>query len=83
MSFLWNLADISGDDVDRQMIWYESDESHGGADLANRWSDLLQSALDRLVLSPNRYGFAPENALWMPQFEIRQMLFRPWKSGVG
>ncbi|MFN0076348.1 MAG: type II toxin-antitoxin system RelE family toxin [Prosthecobacter sp.] len=83
MSFLWSLADTGEDDIDRQMIWYESDESHGGAVLANRWSDLLRLALDKLALSPHRHGFAPESGKWMPQYEIRQMLFRPWKTGVG
>lgn len=32
---------------------------------------------------PHRFGFAPENGKWLPEHEIRQMLFRPWKSGVG
>ena len=83
MSFQWSLADTGEHDIDRQMIWYESDESHGGAELANRWSDLLQSALEKLALAPQRHGFAPENGKWMQQYEIRQMLFRPWKSGAG
>jgi hypothetical protein len=83
MSFHWSLADTAEADIDRQMIWYEADELRGGADLANRWSDLLKSALVKLALSPHRHGFAPENGKWMPQHEIRQMLFRPWKSGVG
>ncbi len=83
MSFLWNLADTAEADVDRQMIWDESDEAHGGADLGNRWNGLLELALTKLAVAPHRHGFAPENGKWMPQYEIRQMLFRPWKSGVG
>jgi hypothetical protein len=83
MSFCWNLADSAEADVDRQMIWYEADESRGGSGLANRWSDALQLALDKLATAPHRYGFAPENGKWMRQYSVRQMLFRPWKSGAG
>jgi len=43
----------------------------------------LQTALEKLAVAPHRFGFAPENGEWFPQHQIRQMLFRPWKSGVG
>jgi mRNA-degrading endonuclease RelE of RelBE toxin-antitoxin system len=69
--------------VEAQVEWYRSDEKHGGDGLALRWFDLLHKALETLSKNPQRHGFAPENGKWMRQYEIRQMLFRPWKSGVG
>ncbi len=75
---------LSADEcVAAQVNWYREDEQRGGEALASRWFDLLHLALATLGNSPTRHGFAPENGKWMPQHEIRQMLFRPWKSGVG
>lgn len=65
--------------VEDQMVWYEADEMHGGAELADRWMDLLETALDTLRQHPERYGFAPENWRWIPGISIRQMRFKPWK----
>jgi hypothetical protein len=39
--------------------------------------------LGKLAVVPEQYGMAPENGKWLPHLAIRQMLFRPWKSGVG
>jgi plasmid stabilization system protein ParE len=69
--------------VAKQVEWYQADETHGGEALALRWFELLNKALATLSLNPSRYAFAPENGQWMTGLVIRQMLFRPWKSGVG
>jgi hypothetical protein len=63
-----------------QQRWYESDEKHGGADLAIRWLALIEAALGELCRSPKRHGFAPENGRWRPELNIRQMRFKPWKT---
>lgn len=69
--------------VATQVNWYRENEQRGGDALALRWFELLHLALATLANNPTRHGFAPENGQWMPQAEIRQMLFRPWKSGAG
>jgi plasmid stabilization system protein ParE len=83
MSYLLTLADEAQRTIEDQLKWYEADEKHGGADLADRWLKRLESALHKLAASPHRHGPAPENGRWHPELEIRQMQFRPWKSGVG
>lgn len=83
MSYLWNLAVAASRNIEQQMIWYEADEARGGAELANRWNALLGQALVKLAEAPCRHPFAPENGRWMRQHEVRQMRFRPWRSGVG
>lgn len=65
--------------IEDQLLWYEADEMRGGAEIADRWMDLLEIALDTLRQHPECYGFAPENGRWMPQISIRQMRFKPWK----
>jgi plasmid stabilization system protein ParE len=66
--------------IEDQLQWYEADEKFGGTDLADRWLDLLEAALDTLSQHPERHGFAPENGRWMPAITIRQMRFKPWKT---
>jgi plasmid stabilization system protein ParE len=66
--------------IEDQLQWYEADASNGGAELADRWLDLLEAALDILSGQPERHGFAPENGRWMPEISIRQMRFKPWKT---
>lgn len=66
--------------IDEQLAWYEADESHGGVELADRWFAKLQESLIPLTEKPTRHGFAPENGLWLPHLELRQMRFRPWKG---
>lgn len=66
-----------------QVNWYRGDEQRGGESLGRRWFDLLHRALATLGGNPTRHGFARENSQWMPHLQIRQMLFRPWKSGAG
>ena len=83
MSCRWELSDKAKVAVERQVAWYESDERHGGAELAERWLSTLEPALEKLAAEPRRHAMAPENGRWNPDLEIRQMLFRPWKSGVG
>ncbi len=83
MNFEVRQASSADECVAAQVEWYRSDENHGGDELALRWFDLLHIALATLSKNPQRHGFAPENGKWMPQHPIRQMLFRPWKSGVG
>jgi plasmid stabilization system protein ParE len=83
MSCTITLSDEARRTIEEQLEWYEADVKHGGAELADRWLDRLESALHKLAMSPHRYGLAPENGRWHPELEIRQMQFRPWKSGVG
>jgi hypothetical protein len=73
------LSDEAKRTIDDQVQWYEADEKHGGATLADRWIKRLELALAKLSTSPQRHGLAPENGLWHPELEIRQMQFRPWK----
>jgi plasmid stabilization system protein ParE len=66
--------------IEDQLLWYEADEMRGGAELADRWMDLLEIALDTIRQHPERHGFAPENGRRMPDVSIRQMRFKPWKT---
>ena len=66
--------------IREQQQWYESDEKHGGADLADRWLTSLEVALGELCERPERHGFAPENGRWRSELSIRQMRFKPWKT---
>jgi len=66
--------------VEEQLQWYEADEKYGGGELAGRWMDLLEAALDTLSQHPERHGFAPENGRWIPDMSIRQMRFKPCKT---
>ncbi len=66
--------------IEDQLQWYEADESNGGAEMADRWMDLLEVALEALTQHPERHGFAPENGRWMSGTPIRQMRFKPWKA---
>lgn len=83
MSYRWELSDDAEIAVEQQLSWYEADEKHGGTKLGDRWIESLEQALSRLAKAPFRHGLAPENERWKPQLQIRQMLFRPWKTGVG
>ena len=74
------LADAS---IAAQVDWYQADESRGGEVLAKRWFEQLHAALAGLAAEPSRHRLAPENGEWLPRYRIRQMRFRPWKSGVG
>jgi plasmid stabilization system protein ParE len=66
-----------------QRIWYHQNLDGGGKEVAHRWTKALDVALDKLIEHPTRFGPAPENSQWQQAFLVRQMLFRPWKSGVG
>lgn len=66
--------------IEEQLQWYEADETRAGSELADRWLNLLETALGKLSRHPERYGFAPENGRWMPAISIRQMRFKPWKT---
>jgi len=66
--------------IENQLQWYEADATNGGVELADRWMDLLETALTALGQHPERHGFAPENGRWMPEIPIRQMRFKPWKT---
>ena len=83
MNYRVQASESGKSSVDEQLKWYRADESHGGDDLAERWFNALHAALAKLATRPTSHGFAPENGEWLPENEIRQMLFRPWKSGVG
>ena len=83
MSYTLTLSKEAQLSIEEQLEWYEADEKHGGTDLADRWLDRLEAALNKLSASPHRHGFAPENGRWHLELEIRQMQFRPWKSGIG
>ena len=66
--------------IENQLLWYEADQAHGGAELADRWLDLLESDLETLRQHPEQHGLAPENGRWMTGISIRQMRFKPWKT---
>ena len=83
MNYRVRLASSGDASITAQVEWYRSEERHGGEELAERWFSKLHVALATLATAPMRHGFAPENKKWLPEFEIRQMHFRPWKSGVG
>ena len=83
MSWEWRLSSSAEEEIEAQVRWYEEDEARGGSELALRWLDLLENALEKLAASPERHRPAPENGRWLPQHTIRQVLFRPWKSRPG
>jgi len=83
MTYLVKQTSSADECVASQVNWYHEDEQRGGEALALRWFDLQHVALAKLGNKPTRHGFAPENGKWMSKYEIRQMLFRSWKSGVG
>lgn len=83
MNYTLALSDEAQRTIEEQLEWYESNEKHGGVGLADRWLNRLEAALKKLAASPHRLGLAPESGRWHPELEIRQMQFRPWKSGVG
>jgi plasmid stabilization system protein ParE len=83
MSYELSLSKEAQQSIEEQLQWYESDEKHGGTDLADRWLALLETALNKLTKNPQRYGPAPENGRWRAEFEVRQLQFRPWKTSVG
>jgi len=66
--------------IEDQLQWYEAEQANGGAELADRWLDRLETALDTLRQHPERFGYAPENGRWMSALSIRQMRFKPWKT---
>jgi plasmid stabilization system protein ParE len=66
--------------IEDQLRWYEAEETNGGAELADRWLDRLETALETLRQHPERFGCAPENGRWLPALIIRQMRFKPWKT---
>jgi len=63
--------------IEDQFQWYEANDA---AELADRWMDLLETALDALMRCPEGQESAPENGRWMPDVAIRQMRFKPWKT---
>lgn len=69
--------------IEEQIDWFKSDEKHGGQELAEKWFHKLHEALATLSDKPGKHAFAPENGRWLPEVELRQMPFRPWKSGFG
>ncbi len=83
MSYRWSLSPAADDEILRQTQWYLDEVTDGGREIAARWNSGLELALEKLVKHPHRFGLAPENGKWLPDLETRQMLFRPWKSGVG
>lgn len=80
MSFGLHLSSEAEQTIEDQLLWHESDERNGGSELAVRWLESLESALETLAEHPERHGFAAENGRWHPEFEIRQMRFKPWKT---
>ena len=69
--------------IKEQVSWYLADERRGGEAVPKRRFDQLHQALATLATSPKSRPYAPENGKWMPEFELRQMLFPPWKSRAG
>jgi plasmid stabilization system protein ParE len=66
--------------IEEQLLWHEADDANGGIELADRWMEMLEAALERLRKHPERHGFAPENGRWRADISIRQMRFKPWKT---
>lgn len=66
--------------VQEQLQWYEADEANGGAELADRWLDLIETAFDALVQHPERHGFALKIRVLDARNSIRHMRFEPWKT---
>lgn len=83
MSYGWELSSEARFSVEQQVAWHEADERHAGPELAERWLELLEPALEKLAENPKRHGLAPESGKWHPELELRQLLFRPWKKGAG
>jgi plasmid stabilization system protein ParE len=83
MNWVLHLSAAAEQSIDGQMRWYEAEDRHGGAELANRWLSGLEATLEKLRVHRERHGFAPENGRWHPEVELRQMHFRPWKSKPG
>ena len=44
MSFNWELTDEAREDALNQSEWFESDEEHGGAPVADFWNVRLETA---------------------------------------
>jgi len=80
MNYELRLSSEAEHCIDAQLQWYEADATRGGVDLADRWLELLEAALDALSQSPERHGFAAENGRWMPEIVIRQLRLKPWKT---
>lgn len=80
MAFELRLSAEAERCVEDQLQWYEADETHSGAELADRWLDLLEKALETLTRHSDRNGFAPGNGRWMPEISIHQIRFKPWKT---
>jgi plasmid stabilization system protein ParE len=68
--------------MDDQMVWYEK-EVPDGETLADKWLVRITLSFQQLLEHPTRFSPAPENRQWQQAILVRQMLFRPWKSGVG
>jgi ParE toxin of type II toxin-antitoxin system, parDE len=83
MGFLIHATESCQESIDTQLAWYRADESRGGDVLAERWLNALHVELRKISLRLQPYGLAPENGEWLPELQIRQKFFRPWKSGVG
>jgi plasmid stabilization system protein ParE len=83
MNFTWELSDYGKEAINDQILWYEQNVYPDGDQLADRWFTEISDAFAVIAKAPMRFGFAPENGKWLPELQIRQMLFRPWKSGVG
>ena len=66
--------------IEDQLQWYESDETSGGGELADRWLNLLEKVFEATRQHPDRHGFAPENGRWMPEIAVRQVRFKPWRT---
>ena len=80
MNYELRISSEAEHGIEAQLQWYEADATRGGVDLADRWLELLEAALDALSQHPERHGFAPENGRWVPEVLIRQLRFKPWKT---
>lgn len=80
MSFELRILQEAERSIDEQLDWYKT-QLEEGTEFGNRWFHKLLEALNTLREGPERFGFAPENGRWKPDLELRQMKFRPWKTG--
>jgi len=83
MSYRIQMTPAAEAAVEAQVNWFKADEKRGGELLAERWFTQLHLELAKLARSPTLHAFAPENGKWQAKTQVRQMLFRPWKSGIG
>lgn len=78
MTYVLSAAEDAKQSIKEQVDWYKQSEDR--KELGEEWLKRFRNALETLKANPLKFGFAPENGQWRVEDEIRQYLFRPWKS---